>query len=107
MKQNTTLLFILLSLFSVSKIFGQQRIVTGKVIAQEDKSPLIGVSVIVKGTNTGTTTTPTGTFKLSFQKGTTLVFSFIGYQSQEVAIPPSGEVNVSLQPAINTLAKFR
>lgn len=107
MKQNTTLLFILLSLFSISKIFGQQRIVIGKVTAQEDKSPLIGVSVIVKGTNTGTTTTPSGTFKLSFQKGTTLVFSFIGYQSQEVAIPPSGEVNVSLQPAINTLGEVQ
>jgi hypothetical protein len=84
MGKKTTILYLLLSLFGLNQGFSQQKVVTGKVTSQEDNSPLIGVSVVIKGTNTGTTTTPNGTFRLNYLKGSTLVFSFIGYQTKEV-----------------------
>jgi TonB-dependent starch-binding outer membrane protein SusC len=74
----------------------QDRVVTGKVTDSKDGTPVMGVSVMVKGTNKGTQTTSDGSFRLSVPSGaTTLVISSIGYTNQEVAIG-SGTVNVSL-----------
>ncbi|WP_044170503.1 TonB-dependent receptor [Flectobacillus major] len=107
MGKKTTILYLLLSLFGLNQGFSQQKVVTGKVTSQEDNSPLIGVSVVIKGTNTGTTTTPNGTFRLNYLKGSTLVFSFIGYQTKEVPITSGSEINISLSPSINTLGEVQ
>ena len=63
-----------------------QTTVTGTVTAA-DNSPLPGVSVLVKGTTTGTATDPTGKYQInSLPENATLVFSFIGYNNQEIAV---------------------
>ncbi|MGY2131813.1 SusC/RagA family TonB-linked outer membrane protein [Hymenobacter sp. HD11105] len=60
------------------------RTVTGVVTAADDRSPLPGVNVIVKGTTNGTSTNAEGRYSLdNVAEGSTLVFSFIGYTAQE------------------------
>lgn len=67
-----------------TKIAGQ--IITGKVTSSEDGTPIPGVNVIVKGTVQGAITDINGEYQLQSQiEKPTLVFSFIGYQTQEVA----------------------
>ena len=70
------------SLFS----FAQQMItVTGNVSA-ENNVPLPGVSVNVKGSSTGTITDAAGKFSIRVNEGTTLVFSFVGYEENQVVV---------------------
>lgn len=74
----------------------QDKVVTGKVTDSKDGTPLVGVSVVVKGTTKGTQTASDGTFRLSVPNGATrLVISSVGYTNQEIAIG-TGTVNVSL-----------
>ncbi len=71
-------------------------IVTGKVT--DDKSnPLAGVSITVKGTNTGTSTDKSGNYTISIPENSILVFSFIGFISQEIAVNNQSLLNVSLK----------
>lgn len=71
--------------------------VRGKVVGAADNSPLPGVSVVVKGTTTGITTDLDGNFALKINsQAKTLVFSFMGMQTQEVAITGKTTINVSL-----------
>ncbi|MFN7372767.1 MAG: carboxypeptidase-like regulatory domain-containing protein, partial [Cyclobacteriaceae bacterium] len=75
--------FVLMS----SLVWAQGRTITGKVTASEDGSPLPGVNVLVKGTTGGTVTDANGSYTVSVpSEGATLVFSFIGYVSQEVEV---------------------
>lgn len=77
--------------------------VTGKV-TDELNNPLPGVNVLVKGTTTGTTTNSDGLYTLTVpDENSTLVFSFIGYTTQEVALGSQSEINVTLQPDIKSL----
>ncbi len=63
-----------------------QQTITGKVTTQSDGQPLPGVSIIQKGTTNGTTTNFDGNFKIQMVTGSTLVFSYIGFLTQEVPI---------------------
>lgn len=76
----------------------QQKEITGKVTDASTSEPLPGVTVSVKGTSTGTITMIDGTFKVMANTSDVLVFSFIGYESQEVpASTPS--INIILKPS--------
>jgi len=76
---------------------------TGKVIGSDDKLPVVGASVRIKGTNTGTVTDINGDFTLTLSPGNVLVVSYIGYQSQEVTVRGGEFLTISLQPANNSL----
>ncbi len=77
--------------------------VTGRV-TNENGEGLPGVTVVLKGTTTGTSSDINGNFSLNVpQTGGTLVLSFIGYTTQEVAINGRTTINVSLQPDTKTL----
>lgn len=69
--------------------------VTGKVTASTGE-PLQGVSVRVKGGTLGTTTDAAGNYSLTVPDDATLVFSYVGYDSYEVAVSGKGTINVSL-----------
>ena len=84
-------------LLAVVSAFGQQRTVTGTVLDSESNEPLPGVSILVKGTNGGTATGPDGNYSLQVGENATLVFSFIGYKSQEVAVGNQSVINVNLE----------
>ncbi|MBC8152599.1 MAG: carboxypeptidase-like regulatory domain-containing protein, partial [Bacteroidetes bacterium] len=82
--------------------------VTGRVTGETNEG-LPGVSVLVKGTNRGTTTDATGNYRIAVpapdrsDDPITLVFSFVGYVSQEMAVGKRNTVNISLQPDNKTL----
>ncbi|WP_198045131.1 SusC/RagA family TonB-linked outer membrane protein [Spirosoma montaniterrae] len=72
--------------------------ISGTVV-DEKGSGLPGVSVVVKGTSQGTVTDPQGKYSLSVSgPGVTLVFSFVGYLSQEIVVGNQSTLNVSLTP---------
>ncbi|MCU0467491.1 MAG: SusC/RagA family TonB-linked outer membrane protein [Arcicella sp.] len=73
----------------------QDRQVTGKV-TDSDNAALPGVSILVKGTTRGTTTTAEGTFKISAKEGSTLVFNSLGYEKKEIKVGNQSVLNVSL-----------
>lgn len=74
----------------------QNQRVTGRVTSQTDKQGLPGVSILVKGTSTGTATDANGQYSLSVGEGVVLQFSMIGMQSQEVPVGNQTEINVEL-----------
>ncbi|TGE14233.1 TonB-dependent receptor [Hymenobacter elongatus] len=78
--------------------------VTGRVI-DEKGAALPGVNVTVKGGSTGTQTDADGRYSLSVPDNATLVFSFIGYAAQEVAVVGRTTVDVALAPDTETLSE--
>ena len=89
-----TFLFLCLVL-GIGLATAQTREITGSVVSAEDDQPVIGASVIVKGTTTGTVTDYDGKFSLSVPSAArTLVISYIGMSSQEVAIAPNVRVQL-------------
>ncbi|HEX5026612.1 MAG TPA: TonB-dependent receptor [Agriterribacter sp.] len=71
--------------------------ITGKV-TDADGNPVAGASVLIKGSNVGTSTNTAGNFSLqTSQAGVTLVISFIGFETQEVVVTNGVPVNVSLK----------
>jgi len=98
-----SLLILLLTICTCVTAFAQNRQITGKVISADDGTDLPGVNVTIKGTTNGTTTDVNGTFKLSVPDNATLVFSFIGYTSQQVPVTASSTYTVKLVSANNSL----
>src|ERR1700676_1469170 len=76
---------------------------TGKVISSDDKQPVVGASVRIKGTNTGTVTDVNGDFNLTISPGNVLVVSYIGYQTQEVTVQGGQFLTISLNPSNSSL----
>ncbi len=98
MKRN--LLLAIFSLLAVSFAFGQRQI-SGTVTSSEDGGAIPGVSVIVKGTIIGTTTDFEGNYSLSVPDGyNTLIYSFIGMTTKEVALGSSSTLNVEMNPDV-------
>ena len=97
MKKTYWLLLLLGVLLALPGWAQTGRPVTGIVTSSTDKSPLPGVTVLVKGTTTGTTTGADGRFSVPAAPGATLVFSFIGYAAQERSVPAEGGVDVALK----------
>jgi TonB-linked SusC/RagA family outer membrane protein len=97
MKQ-TLLLFLLLFSGLLQQAWAQDRTISGKVIDRATNQGLPGVTVIVKDKGTiGTSTNSEGVYTLPVPAGTTtLVFSFVGYATQEAAVTGSNTVNISL-----------
>ncbi|WP_298494966.1 TonB-dependent receptor [uncultured Algibacter sp.] len=76
-------------------IFGQTPL-TGTVTEQSTSIPLPGVNVVVKGTSTGTATDFDGNYRIEANNGDVIVFSYIGYQSQEVIYSGQSKLNIQL-----------
>jgi TonB-linked SusC/RagA family outer membrane protein len=91
---------VFIMLFMVTQAWAQSQ-VTGKV-TDKSGSPLPGVTVLVKGTTTGTITDGNGNYSLSgIPRNTTLVFSFVGMKTQELAV--GGRTSVSVQLSEETI----
>lgn len=97
------LLQMMLVLWSAVAI-AQTKTVSGKVTAQEDNSSLPGVNVVVKGTSIGTTTDASGAFSLTTTEASpTLVFSFIGYTTAEVAVGNRTTIDLAMVADVKSL----
>ncbi|MDR1937918.1 MAG: TonB-dependent receptor [Tannerellaceae bacterium] len=90
-------LFALITFFiSCSTLLAQTNVVAGKVLDNR-KEPLIGVSVVVKGTSMGTVTDMDGNYSIQVSGShTVLVFSYIGYESQEVTVGNQRTLNIAM-----------
>ncbi len=89
-------LLLIVALFS-ALAYGQNSPITGTVVDDEKNEPLIGVTVMVKGTTTGTTTDFDGKFTLRTSPNATLVFSYVGYQKKEVPVAGKKDITVRLE----------
>ncbi|HMF70972.1 MAG TPA: carboxypeptidase-like regulatory domain-containing protein, partial [Flavitalea sp.] len=100
-----SLLYFFTFLFFVPlKIFAQDVTVTGTVVDQDSKSPLADVTVLLKGTKTGTTTDASGKYSLRVPSlSGTLVFTNVGYGNQEIEIKGKATIDVNLSQASSNL----
>lgn len=87
--------FSIVFLLLTASVFAQQIEVSGTVVDADDGLPLPGVTVLEKGTTNGTVTDFDGKYKISVAEAATLVFSFVGYESQEIAAT-AGRIDVNL-----------
>ncbi|MGN6803036.1 MAG: SusC/RagA family TonB-linked outer membrane protein [Ginsengibacter sp.] len=95
------LLLLIGSFFCLSS-FAQSKTITGKVLTSEENTPLAGVTVNVKGTNHSTITDASGNFSIDAQKGATLVFSYVGYETQEEKVGTGNSISVLLNRNSNS-----
>ena len=97
------LLKIIFVLTVSMQIQSQERIITGKVTAADDNSPIPGANVLIKGTSTGVTTTFDGLYEIKAKDTDVLVFSFIGYKTEEKLVGKLNTISVVLQEDVSRL----
>lgn len=100
MKRILLFCFVLLS---IAEAQAQQRTVTGKVVDGEQGSSLPGVSVLVKGTSRGTVTDADGNYSIEASDDETLVYSFIGFESEERMVGSQSSIDISMRAAVSQL----
>ena len=104
MKQNLS--FLVFCLFLIGSAYGQNARITGKVTSADDGSPLVGVSVIVRGTTSGTQTDNQGNYSVALPEGaSTLLFRMVGYSEQDVPVNGQTTINVSLEVDASVLSE--
>ena len=86
-------------------VLAQDIAVSGRVTSSDDNSALPGVSVQVKGTTRGTTTDASGNYRISAPARSVLVFSFIGFSTQEQNVGNRASLNVRLDNSANELSE--
>lgn len=90
-------------LFMAQALFAQQVSINGTVISGTDNYPVVGASVIEKGTTNGIITDMDGNFSLSVAKGATIQISYIGFITQEIPANENKKLNVVLKEDVQTL----
>ena len=100
-------LFVFLTFVGMQICFAQTREITGTVIDKNDKSPLPGVSVLIKGKSAvGTATDVNGKFSLKVNETDVLVFSFIGMKPQEIAVRGKKSLQIEMEPTTEALEEI-
>ena len=89
--------FSLLMLLLPQAMMAQGRNISGTVLTEDNKAPLPGVTVAVKGTTRSTQTDNNGRFSIQAATGETLQLSYVGYEAQEIKIGNSNNVSISLK----------
>ena len=102
MKSKVTSLLLMLLLFPVMSVMAQTMTVKG-IVTDTSGEPLVGVSVLVKGTSFGAQTNLDGEFSLKAKQGDVLTFSYIGYRSAQLTVPASGKVDMVLEEEATAL----
>ena len=90
------LLMLFVSISVSWNVFAQDRKVTGKITDTENGSGIPGVTVLVKGSATGSNSDGNGNYSISVPSNATLVFSFVGYTTQEVAVGNRTSINIGM-----------
>jgi TonB-dependent starch-binding outer membrane protein SusC len=100
-------LLLCFSFVFVLSAWAQERVITGRVTSAEDGSSLPGVNVVVKGTTNGTVTDVDGKYSLSIPSaGGSLIFSFIGLKTSEVAVGERSILDVQLGLDVTQLSEI-
>jgi len=107
MRKVLSIAFALVLTFSLTaNVQAQTRVLKGVVTATSDGLPMPGVTILDKGNNTGTTTNVDGEYSISVSSSSVLVFSFIGFATQEFTVGNLTELNVTLEEDANELSEF-
>lgn len=99
-----SLLLLLVAIFCTLTSMAQDLTVKGKV-SDGQGAGIPGVNVLIKGSSKGTTTDAEGAYEIAAPSNATLVFSFIGYASQEVAVGGKSVINVTLTDDVTNLSE--
>lgn len=91
------LLLLLLFSFASTLLWAQEITITGKVTSVNAAKSVDGVTVKLKGTDRGTSTSSDGVFTITSPSSGTLLFSGIGFKSKEISINGSNSINVTLE----------
>ncbi len=95
----------LVSLLCGTFLYAQQT-VTGTVTDASDGTPLIGATVQIKGTTSGTVTDLDGNYRITVPEDATLVFSYVGYGTEEVAVAGQTTINATLEEEVRELEEI-
>ncbi len=96
--------FLLLLTVACTAVFGQEKSISGSVSDRSTSESLPGATVLVKGTAIGTTTDIDGKFTLKLPAGdNVLVFSYVGYEPQEIPVGNQTVFNIQLSPTKTSL----
>ena len=90
-------------LLIINVAFAQNITIKGKVIDGGDKTTLPGVTILIKGTQNGTQTDANGNYSISAPANGTLVFTYVGYTTQEIAISNKTTININFKSASSDL----
>ncbi len=91
-----SLLLLFMAFISV-QVYAQDVKISGTVIAEADKFPIIGANIVVKGTTIGTVTDIDGNFSLDVPQNSTIAVSYIGCETQEIKITGAKTLNIVLK----------
>ena len=98
-----SMMLMLLFILGISTAMAQNGEVRGTIVDASDGSPLPGATILVKGTTNGTVTNLDGKYSIQVNGNAVLVFSYVGYQTQEMPVKPNTIVNVKLKPSASNL----
>src|SRR5690606_20120819 len=90
--------------FSSTWMFAQTS-VTGRVTSGEDGTGLPGVSIVEKGTTNGTVSDAEGNYSVTVGENAVVVFSFVGFATQEEAVNGRNNISIVLQPDVTALGE--
>jgi TonB-linked SusC/RagA family outer membrane protein len=97
------ILALLMLLFSANQLSAQDKEIRGVVSSAQDKLPLPGVNIVIKGTKTVAVTGFDGEYSIKASPNDVLVFSFIGFQNREIAVGNQSKVDAVLNEDTNKL----
>lgn len=100
------LTLLILAISAPAFLHGQGRPVTGVVTEQDTGSPIPGANIKVKGTSTGAVTDLDGNYRINASNDDVLVFSFVGYLTQEVPVGNRSTLDVALAQDVQTLEEL-
>ncbi len=92
----------LLALVLTVNLYAQNVTLKGTIVDETDM-PLIGATIMVKGSSTGSITDFDGNFSVSVKKGAIITISYIGYKTQEITYTNQKSLNIKMQPDNQTL----
>lgn len=107
MKSKTRLLLLIVSFFAATLPAFSQKTINGTITDQQTGETLPGTSVIVKGTTVGTVTDFDGKYSIKVpENGNTLVISFVGYDTKEVAVGDKSTINIQLSQSTEDIEEI-
>src|SRR5437763_261260 len=94
MKRKLHIIGIIAFLFCCFITRAQDQVIKGSV--RDDKGPIPGASILVRGSQSGTSTDANGNFSISAPKGSVLIITSTGYTSQEIVVGKKAEISVTM-----------
>src|SRR5260221_6035730 len=95
----------LMLLLLTPALMAQQKTITGTILSEDNKTPLSGVTIKVKGTRRTVQTDVNGKFSINVGPGETLLFSYVGYQPLELKRGNENTMAIRIKPSDNTLGE--